>query len=150
MKYWFMCILVGFCCCHDCYWEFNDRYLYENGAIAEIDSVDSSLRYLVTERVLNFAQDDNYIIVYQIPTFGERYRAMRESAPIEYKDSLNDQYNMMKEIHHCYWIIQKKDSRVWGPMNYGDFSRLCKKLRVKTNLNPKYEQKLSTSDFQQI
>ena len=147
-KYWLICSSVFILSCHDSYWELNDRYLYENGTIAEIDSIDSSLHYLVPERVLNFAQDANYIIAYQIPTFGERYKSMRESAPIDCKDSLDNQCNMMREIHHCYWIIQKKDCRVWGPMNYGDFIRQCKALSIKKELNPKYEQKLTPSDFQ--
>lgn len=143
---WLLFMLLTLYSCHDSYWEFNDRYLYENGTIAEIDSVDSSLHYLVTERVLNFSQDDSYIIVYQIPTFGERYKSMRDSAPVEFKDSLDNQRYMMKEIHHCYWIIRKRDCRVWGPMCYGSFMRGCKKLKVKCRLNPKYEQTLYPSE----
>ena len=148
-KYWTLFVMVAFMACHDSHWEFNDRYLYENGTIAEIDSINSSLHYLVTERVLNFSEDDHYIVAYQIPTFGERYKFMRESAPTVYKDSLDRQYRKMREIHHCYWIIRKRDCMVWGPLTYGDFMRQCKKLKVKKNLNPKYEQKLSPSDYQE-
>jgi len=59
-KYWIIFVMVAIMGCHDSHWEFNDRYLYENGTIAEIDSINSALHYLVTERVLNFSEDDHY------------------------------------------------------------------------------------------
>ena len=43
----------------------------------------------------------------------------------------------MYDIHYCYWIIDKKKTQLYGPLDKKEFEKKCKKMGVKLKLNPK-------------
>ena len=120
-------------------------YLYMNRTLSKIyyrGSVEL-INYVITEQILNWEYDNNFIVVYQIPDVNsERRESMRRYATESQLDSLDLQFEMMKRIHHCYWIIRLRDDAVFGPMTKADFQAKCKELGVKVEMDPKYE-----SDF---
>ncbi|MBQ6208474.1 MAG: hypothetical protein IJK42_01695 [Prevotella sp.] len=59
----------------------------------------------------------------------------------EEKDSLLKQFAMLKEMKHCYWIINKETGQVIGPMRKADFGRKCRELHVKAKMRNIYEEK---------
>ena len=136
--YLFIALLL--CGCHDSYWDLGDSYLYENGRINKyIDEKKGSMSILIPEDVLNFAFDEDHIIAYQIPDsviyrefYIDIYKDFSDPTIRSQKttDSLEILLDSMLSIKHCYWIIQKKDCKVYGPMTESDFNRKCKKTKI--------------------
>ena len=84
--------------------------------------------------------DDIYIIVYQVYDGSESY-LVPVNQMAEEKDSLFKQFAMLKEMKHCYWIINKETGQVTGPMRKADFGKKCKELHVKAKMRNIYEEK---------
>lgn len=131
-------LLIMLSSCHGDYVEFGDDYVYVNGCIAKEDPKSSALDILVYVQVLNSAWDDDYIIAYQKPDRGV-FEEYIEGLPQKEIDSLEHLYDRMHEIHNCYWIIRKKDKRVFGPMTKKDFEIKCRRMGVSIKLDPRYE-----------
>ena len=94
---------------------------------------------LIRPQVLNYDYDDRFIIAYQIYDGSDWYN----SNPIaEEKDSLFIQFAKLKEMKHCYWIIDKETDKVMGPMRKNEFERLCKTLQVEAKMRHFHEKKL--------
>jgi hypothetical protein len=96
---------------------------------------------LIPRQVLNFTCDNDYIIAYQIPSREWFDFETGNAITKEKKDSLEQLYNKMYDIHYCYWIIDKKKDQLYGPLDKKEFEKRCKKMGVKLKLNPKYENK---------
>lgn len=141
-KFLYIFIVLLLCGCHDDYWELGDSYVYNNGCIYYVidtchrDGVRyEGLEELVPFDVHNFGYNEHYIIAYQKPD-SEYYIGFNQTIPDsttrfqEKADSLETLLGKMLSIQNCFWIIRKKDKRVFGPMSESDFNRRCKRMGI--------------------
>lgn len=138
--------LTLFISCHDDFRLIDGKYVITERAIAKISGVNNSLVYLITGQVLNYDDDDKYIVAYQIPEMDFTRLSMVESMTKNEQDSMLCQYIDMVHIHDCYWIIRKTDTQIFGPMSISEFQAACKKYNVraclvKVNENKYFEDK---------
>ena len=84
---------------------------------------------IIPGKVVNYNYDDNHIIVHQ--RYDRLYSFMDTLTSEHDKDSIIANYEMLKKINNCYWIIYKKKDIVAGPFNKHDFDVKCKKERIK-------------------
>lgn len=134
-------VMTLICCgCHGDWAEIGDKgYVYANGTISKLIR-DGIAETVIEEEVLNYAADDNYIVVHQVPD--ESFiKILEEGLPQKKIDSLEQKFQVMRKIHDCYWIIDMNTDRVLGPMNKNDFEKKCHSLQVTAQLDPKYEKK---------
>ena len=125
------------------YIDLGNHYAWlEDRIIVKIkEETENSLSYdlLIRPQVLNYDYDNKFIIAYQIYDGSDWYN----SNPIaEEKDSLFIQFAKLKEMKHCYWIIDKETDKVMGPMRKNEFERLCKTLQVEAKMRHFHEKKL--------
>ena len=106
------------------------------------EEVENSLYYdvIIRPQVLNFADDEKYIIVYQVYDESEYYDVSAIQSTVE-RDSLLAQFARMKKIKYCYWIIDKEADKVMGPMRKSEYDRKCKELQVKAEMQNFHEKK---------
>ena len=83
--------------------------------------------YAVAEDVLRFNFDSTFIIAEQKP---------RE---IFFKTSLDETYNKQEELFRKfelrhYWVINKIENKMYGPMNYQEFRNKCIELNIQESL----------------
>ena len=98
--------------------------------------------WIIYPQVLNYDYDDRYIIAYQVYDGGGWYSACLEE---EIKDSLFLLYAKLREIKHCYWIIDKETENVMGPMRKNEFDKKCVELDVKAKMSKFHEKKFWVS-----
>lgn len=128
---------------HGYYVDFGNGYIYCNGVIGKIDKYDREngmhfFHDIVPTQVLNHSQDDNYMVVYQVPDLDDmRIDTVRMSQ--HEIDSIHCLYQKMLEIRDCYWIIRFKDCKVWGPMDFQTYQRMHDNLKIETDLSDFYE-----------
>lgn len=127
-------------------------YYYFNGAIGKV--IEGSIRAdgtfsmetLIYPDVLrnNVEEYDDYILAYQIPDIAECFEitdGMFDSEAcdsvewIHYRDSVNQWIDKIRKLKECYWIIQKRTKKVYGPLTKKEYDRLCDKLDVKKKVN---------------
>ena len=140
----FVFVTLVLCGCHDAYWELGDSYIYDSGRICMLMDrgyiMDSGyMKIVVPDQVLNFGFDEHYIIAYQKPDsayfseyYIDSYKDCSDSTARsqEAADSLEALLDKMLNIQDCYWIICKKDKRVYGPMTESNFNEQCKKKNI--------------------
>ena len=124
------------------YIDLGNHYAWlEDRIIVKIkEEKENSLSYdlLIRPQVLNYDYDNKFIIAYQIYDGSDWYN----SNPIaEEKDSLLIQFAKLKEMKHCYWIINKETNQVIGPMRKPEFDRKCEELHVKAKMRHFHEKK---------
>ena len=124
------------------YIDLGNHYAWlEDRIIVKIkEETENSLFYdlLIRPQVLNYDYDNKFIIAYQIYDGSDWYN----SNPIaEEKDSLLIQFAKLKEMKHCYWIINKETNQVIGPMRKPEFDRKCEELHVKAKMRHFHEKK---------
>ena len=138
-------VLLLLCGCHDSYHELGGRYIYMNDRIdKELDGGGlgwTPIEPLIPEKVLNYNYDNAFIIAYQIPSREWFDFETVNAITKEKADSIEQLYNKMYDIHYCYWIIDKKKTQLYGPLDKKEFEKKCKIMGVKLKLNPKYENK---------
>ena len=136
-------------CYYGSFEDLGDSYIYMDGRIdKEIDEKRHSLKNLVPISVLNYDYDKSHIIAYQKPDsdafrkdYIDTYDFFTDST-MQYQhevDSLETLLDSMLEIRDCYWIIRKKDCKVFGPMTESDFNQECKKRNIKLKMDKRYE-----------
>ncbi len=127
-------------------------YCYFNGKIAKV--VEGSIRRdgtfgmetLIYPDVLrnNVEEYDDYILAYQIPDIAECFEitdGMFDSEAcdsvewIHYRDSVNQWIDKIRKLKECYWIIQKRTKKVYGPLTKKEYDKLCNKLDVEKKVN---------------
>ena len=86
---------------------------------------------IIRPQVLNYAFDDKHIIAYQAYD-GSDYYDCDETE--EKKDSLLLQFEKLKEMKFCYWIIDKNNDRIVGPMAKTEFEKRCKAMHVEVKM----------------
>ena len=114
------------------YIDLGNHYAWlEDRIIVKIkEETANSLSYdlLIRPQVLNYGYDNKFIIAYQIYDGSEWYNSNQIA---EEKDSLFIQFAKLKEMKHCYWIINKETNQVIGPMRKPEFDRKCEELHVE-------------------
>ena len=125
------------------YIDLGNHYAWlEDRIIVKIkEETANSLSYdlLIRPQVLNYGYDNKFIIAYQIYDGSEWYNSNQIA---EEKDSLFIQFAKLKEMKHCYWIINKETNQVIGPMRKPEFDRKCEELHVKAKMRHFHEKKL--------
>jgi len=96
---------------------------------------------IIRPQVLNYDYDDRYIIVYQVYDGSDWYSTRQLE---ELKDSLFLQFAKLREIKHCYWIIDKETDELIGPMRKNEFDKKCVELDVKAEMSKFHEKKFWT------
>ena len=124
------------------YIDLGNHYAWlEDRIIVKIkEETENSLFYdlLIRPQVLNYDYDNKFIIAYQIYDGSDWYNSNQIA---EEKDSLFIQFAKLKEMKHCYWIIDKETDKVMGPMRKNEFERLCKTLQVEAKMRHFHEKK---------
>lgn len=125
-------------------------YYYSNGTIGKIieGSICAdgtfSMETLIYPDVLrnNVKEYDDYILAYQIPDIDGSYECfVLDSALnnnhkfIHYRDSVNQWIDKIRKLKECYWIIQKRTKKVYGPLTKREYDKLCNKLDVEKKVN---------------
>lgn len=133
------------------YIDLGNHYAWvESREIVKIkEETEKSLYYdvLIRPQVLNYDYDDKYVIVYQVYDGSEYYSIFSKEDKNE-KDSLYAQFAILKEMKHCYWIIDKEADKVMGPMTKSDFDKKCVDLHVKAKLRKFHEKKFWDSSIE--
>ena len=52
----------------------------------------------------------------------------------EKKDSLFAQFELIKKLKYCYWIINKETGKVFGPMKKKEFENRCKTMHIEAKM----------------
>ncbi len=133
----FVFVTLVLCGCNDIYWDFGYSHVYSDRVICNyVDEKKVYMNTLIPFGVRNFGFDENYIIAYQVPDsayfsvyYIDSYKNCSDSTARsqEVADSLEALLDKMLNIQDCYWIICKKDKRVYGPMTESNFYEQCKK-----------------------
>ncbi len=116
-------------------------YRFVNRAIGKVKGIDeymSSFDEVIPTQVLNHSQDENYIVVYQVPDPEDMCIDSVRMSQHE-MDSIRTLYQKMSEIVDCYWIIRIKDNTVWGPMDEQTYRRKHDELQIEVELDKSYE-----------
>lgn len=145
-------LLLGCCILSSCgvfYDDLGHSYAWlENREIVKITDVkENSLSFIeiIRPQVLNYDCDDTFIIAYQIYDGGEYYDSFQKN---EEKDSLMQQFAILKKLKYCYWIINKETGQVFGPMVKHEFEGKCQKLHVKAKMQ-KFKEKKYWEDIEE-
>lgn len=136
----FICGIIS-SCTGVCYDDLGNHYAWVESSrmIIKIQEKTENSLYgdiVIRPQVLNYDYDDNYIIAYQVYDGGLAYDSIQK---VEEKDSLLIQFAKIKEMKHCYWIIDKGTDHVIGPMRKADFDRESRKLCVKAKMRHFHE-----------
>jgi len=130
----FLCgVLVS--CLGVFYIDLGNKYAWlENRTIVKItEEKENALYYdlLIRPQVLNYDDDDKFIIAYQVYDGSLDYDSIQRE---EEKDSLFAQFELIKKLKYCYWIINKETGKVFGPMKKKEFEYRCKVMRIETKM----------------
>lgn len=127
------CIFTS-CTFYD-YIDLGHHYALMDRTIIKITEENSHGLYydiIVRPQVLNYDDDDKYIVAYQVYDGNVFYYDSCQIA--EQKDSLLRQFKKLKKIKYCYWIIDKETGKVLGPMRETKYNQKCKALGVKAQM----------------
>ncbi len=91
---------------------------------------DGSLRLVIPDDVCNYMFDENYIIVYQRPSFIRADFFWTFDNMVD-KDSIKSLKNLCYRLKECYWIINVQSNSVMGPMDKNTFNYKCSFMGVK-------------------
>ena len=126
------------------YIDLGNHYAWiESREVVKItEEKDNALYYdeIIYPQVLNYNYDDQYIIVYQVYDGSDYYDILAKQDKAE-KDSLYAQFDKIKEIKYCYWIIDKETDQVIGPLRKDDFDRKCQELHIEIKMHRFHEKK---------
>ena len=135
-----LCYLFTSCTGVGFYIDLGNHYAWlEERMIVKItEEKETSLHFdiLIRPQVLNFNYDDKYIIAYQVYD-GSPYYDLDYMT--EERDSLLIQFEKLKIIKKCYWIVNKDSGLVIGPLRKEEFVNKCKELHVKAIMRRSHE-----------
>lgn len=133
--------LLSFVLCmglYDCHGDYavidgDYRYISQSIALSKGKTKDGGEKivHLIPRNVVDYDFDNVYIVVYQIPEEDDDIREyMRKYISDAKRDSIDRKFALMDSIKNCYWIIRKKDAKVYGPMNKHAYRKKCKELKI--------------------
>ena len=101
-----------------CVVKFSKDFYYDyesNSIFGKDDLVD------VAPKIIDYDYDKNFVAVKQSPKYSHdsMYDYPEDFSSESYKNGLNDVY---------YWVISLKDKKVYGPMLFEDYNKLCKEI----------------------
>ena len=125
-------------------------YYYFNGEFGKI--IEGSVRdngifamdVLIYPEVQKVKEYDDFILACQIPDIPDYYKRSFSTFnselydSLEWKhhcDSINHRIDRIRKFKECYWIIQKRTKKVYGPLTKKEYDRLCIKLDVKKKVD---------------
>ena len=139
-----MCYLFTSCVGGVFYIDLGNHYAWiESREVVKItEEKENALYYdeIIYPQVLNYNYDDKYIVIYQVYDGGMAYDISAKQDKAE-KDSLYAQFDKIKEIKYCYWIIDKETDQVIGPLRKDDFDRKCQELHIEIKMHRFHEKK---------
>ncbi|MBQ8058755.1 MAG: hypothetical protein IJ199_02905, partial [Prevotella sp.] len=139
-----MCYLFTSCVGGVFYIDLGNRYAWlEDRIIYKIKEESEKGLYgdiIIYPQVLNYNYDDKYIVIYQVYDGGMAYDISAKQDKAE-KDSLYAQFDKIKKIKYCYWIINKEADQVIGPLRKDDFDRKCQELHIEIKMHRFHEKK---------
>ena len=139
-----MCYLFTSCVGGVFYIDLGNRYAWlEDRIIYKIKEESEKGLYgdiIIYPQVLNYNYDDKYIVIYQVYDGGMAYDISAKQDKAE-KDSLYAQFDKIKKIKYCYWIIDKETDQVIGPLRKDDFDRKCQELHIEIKMHRFHEKK---------
>ena len=140
-----MCYLFTSCVGGVFYIDLGNHYAWlEDRIIYKIKEESEKGLYgdvIIRPQVLNYNYDDQYIIVYQIYDGDDFFYDISAKQDKAEKDSLYAQFDKIKEIKYCYWIINKETDQVIGPLRKDDFDRKCQALHIEIKMHRFHEKK---------
>ena len=140
-----MCYLFTSCVGGVFYIDLGNRYAWlEDRIIYKIKEESEKGLYgdvIIRPQVLNYNYDDQYIIVYQIYDGDDFFYDISAKQDKAEKDSLYAQFDKIKKIKYCYWIIDKETDQVIGPLRKDDFDRKCQELHIEIKMHRFHEKK---------
>ena len=81
--------------------------------------------FVVMPSIQEYAYDNNFILVYRLITFQmEKF----------YADAEDDLWNKQKGDNVQFWIIEKKNDKVYGPLKKDNFKQLKDSLKISEHL----------------
>ena len=151
-KFYLVLTTILLCSCHGDFSSLGDSYVSIESCIAKEVDNEGHVETLIPDQVLNYDFDKSHIIAYQMPDSDcfrrcridiYKYLSLSDSTMhFQHKaDSLEVLLDSMLKIRDCYWIIRKKDCKVFGPMTESDFNRECKKRNIKLKMDKRYERR---------
>lgn len=149
-------ITLLFCCCLliSCtdvfYIDLGNNYAWTDQILVKITEEKNRCLYydvLIYPQVLNYDYDDKFIVAYQVYDGSPSYN-LDDLTPN--RDSLLNQFLKVREIKHCYWIIDKENDLVMGPMPEDEFNRKCKQLHVKAKMRRFFQKRFYPLDSTDI
>ena len=139
-----MCYLFTSCVGGVFYIDLGNHYAWlEDRIIYKIKEESEKGLYgdiIIYPQVLNYNYDDKYIVIYQVYDGGMAYDISAKQDKAE-KDSLYAQFDKIKKIKYCYWIIDKETDQVIGPLRKDDFDRKCQELHIEIKMHRFHEKK---------
>ncbi|MBQ8060025.1 MAG: DUF3997 domain-containing protein, partial [Prevotella sp.] len=140
-----MCYLFTSCVGGVFYIDLGNHYAWlEDRIIYKIKEESEKGLYgdvIIRPQVLNYNYDDQYIIVYQIYDGDDFFYDISAKQDKAEKDSLYAQFDKIKKIKYCYWIIDKETDQVIGPLRKDDFDRKCQELHIEIKMHRFHEKK---------
>ena len=140
-----MCYLFTSCVGGVFYIDLGNHYAWlEDRIIYKIKEESEKGLYgdvIIRPQVLNYNYDDQYIIVYQIYDGDDFFYDISAKQDKAEKDSLYAQFDKIKKIKYCYWIINKEADQVIGPLRKDDFDRKCQELHIEIKMHRFHEKK---------
>ena len=140
-----MCYLFTSCVGGVFYIDLGNHYAWlEDRIIYKIKEESEKGLYgdvIIRPQVLNYNYDDQYIIVYQIYDGDDFFYDISAKQDKAEKDSLYAQFDKIKKIKYCYWIINKETDQVIGPLRKDDFDRKCQELHIEIKMHRFHEKK---------
>ena len=117
------------------YVDLGNHYAWiDNREIVKVkEEKDNCLYYdvIIRPQVLNYDDDDKFIIAYQVYDGSLYYDSIQRE---EEKDSLFAQFELIKKLKYCYWIINKETGKVFGPMKKKEFENRCKTMHIEAKM----------------
>ena len=125
LKICMLFLVCIFCCCSDYSKKLGNGYafMHEGGNNNFIFHEYPQKGGEIPPNVIAFDYDKHFIVVKQKPI------------PFQYGYETAEEYaNRTDTISFCYWLIIKKEQKVFGAMDYESFQKLKKKYKVPDKL----------------
>ena len=108
-----------------CVVKFSKDFYYDyesNSIFGKDDLVD------IAPKIIDYDYDKNFVAVKQSPKYSHdsMYDYPEDFSSESYKNGLNDVY---------YWVISLKDKKVYGPILFEDYNKICKEIGSQIFVN---------------
>ncbi len=118
--------------------EIQGGYCIKDSSLYKIrDKVSPSVMVLdesIIGQVDSHCDDDAYILLHQL--HDTDCTASRCTCNVDAKSCSSVKVrDKLLMAHDCYWIVRKKDGKLFGPLDKSEFMAQCYKMKVKCTLD---------------